>query len=130
MAGFYYRQARGAGKGAYEGRLREALALALPDSRLEPLDRAALPSTPTDGVVVKGANDNTERYGIKWGQVIVGLDGFRVRDFETYNVVRALSYSPRMKLVIWRGTSYDDIEVELWDRRFRITLEDLSPKKE
>jgi len=130
MAGFYYRQARVAEKEAYENRLREALALALPAKRLEPLDRAALPSPPTDGVIVKGANDNTERYGIKWGHVIVGLDGFRVRDFETSRVVRALSYSPRMKLVVWRGSSYDDIDVELWDRRFRIALEDLAPKKE
>ena len=130
MAGFYYRQARVADQEAYEGRLREALALALPGGRLESLDRAALPSPPTDGVVLKGANDNTERYGIKWGHVIVGLDGFRVRDYETYNVVRALSYSPHMKLVVWRGTSYDDIEAELWDRRFRIALEDLSPTKE
>jgi tetratricopeptide (TPR) repeat protein len=130
MAGFYYRQARVGGNETYEPRLREALALALPDKRLEPLDRAALVSPPADGVVFKGANDNTERYGVKWGHVIVGLDGFRVRDVETYQVVRALSYSPQMKLVVWRGASYDDIEVELWDRRFRVPIDDLAPKKE
>jgi hypothetical protein len=130
MAGFYYRRARVEENEAYEDRLRAALALALPGRDLEPLDRGALPSPPTDGVVLRGANDNTERYGIKWGHVIVGLDGFRVRDVETYSVVRALSYSPRMKLVVWRGTGYDDIDVELWDRRFRIAIEDLAPEKE
>jgi tetratricopeptide (TPR) repeat protein len=130
MAGFYYRQARVVGNHAYEARLREALALALPTKRLEPLDRAALASPPTDGVVLKGANDNTKRYGINWGHVIVGLDGFRVRDVETYQVVRALSYSPRMTLVVWRADRYDDVEVELWDRRFRVPIEDLAPEKQ
>jgi tetratricopeptide (TPR) repeat protein len=126
VAGFYYRRARVEGREEYEGRLREALALALPTGQLEPLDRDALPPEPVDGVVVRKENDNTKRYGIKWGHVIVGVDGYRVRDFQAYDLARALSYSPRMTLVVWRGASYDEIEVELWDRRFRITLEDFS----
>jgi tetratricopeptide (TPR) repeat protein len=128
MTGFYYRQARVAGKAVYESRLRDALALALP-SGLEPLDRKILPPKPTDGVVVKKENDNTKRCGIKWGNVIVGLDGFRVHDLKSFYVVKALSYSPHMKLVVWRGQGYDDVEAELWDRRFRVDLEDLAPKK-
>jgi tetratricopeptide (TPR) repeat protein len=127
LVGFYYRQARVAGKSAYEARLRTTLAQALP-SGLEPFDRAALPPKPTDGVVVRSENDNTKRYQIKWGNVIVGLDGFRVRNTQAFAVVRALSYSPHMKLVIWRGTSYDDLDVELWDRRFRIDIDDLKSK--
>jgi hypothetical protein len=55
--------------------------------------------------------------------VIVGLDGYRVRDWRAYDVVRALSQSPRMKLVVWRGATYDDVEVELWDRSFRVELD-------
>jgi tetratricopeptide (TPR) repeat protein len=128
MTGFYYRQARVAHLSKYEARLREALALRL-SSGLEPFDRSALPPKPEDGVVIRKVNDNTKRYGIMWGNVIVGLDGFRVRDTNALDVVRALSYSPHMKFVIWRGQSYDDVEVELWDRRFRINLEDLAPKK-
>jgi hypothetical protein len=126
LVGFYYRQARVAKKAAYEAKLRTTLAQALP-SGLEPLDRAALPPKPTDGVVVKEENDNTKRYAIKWGNVIVGLDGFRVRNVQAFGVVRTLSYSPHMKLVVWRGKSYDDIDVELWDRRFRIGIDDLKP---
>ena len=128
MTGFYYRQARVAGLSRYEARFREALALKLP-SGLEPLDRAALPPKPEDGVVIRKENDNTKRYAIKWGNVIVGFDGFRVRGTDAYDVVRELSYSPRMKLVIWRGQSYDDVEVDLWDRRFRIDIKDLAPKE-
>jgi hypothetical protein len=63
------------------------------------------------------------------GHVIVGLDGFRIRNAASYDLVWALSHSPRMKLVVWRGTSYDEIEAELWDRRFRFTLEDLAAAK-
>ena len=64
LAGFYYRRARVEKKTAYEAKLRDALALALP-SGLEPLARAKLPSSPTDGVVFKSENDNTKRCGIK-----------------------------------------------------------------
>lgn len=131
LAGFHYRQARVEKKPEYEPKFRDALALALP-AGLETFDRAALPPSPSDGVVIKGGNDNTKRYDIQWGHVIVGLDGFRVRSVEAYSVVRALSQSPRMKLVIWRGKSYDDVEVELWDRQFRVDIETLgaspSPK--
>jgi tetratricopeptide (TPR) repeat protein len=122
LAGFYYRQARVEKKAAYEPKFRDALARALP-AGLEPLDRASLTAPPVDGVVVKGENDNTKEYGIKWGHVIVGLDGYRVRDWRAYDVVRALSQSPRMKLVVWRGATYDDVEVELWDRSFRVELD-------
>lgn len=122
LAGFYYRQVHVAKKAAYEAKLKEAMALALPTG-LEVFDRASLPPTPSDGVVFKGANDNTIRYGIKWGHVIVGLDGYRVRNYDAYDVIRNLSQSPKMKLVVWRGTSYDEIDVEFWDRRFRVDLD-------
>lgn len=128
LAGFYYRQARIEKKAAYEPKLKDALALALP-SGLEPLARATLTAPPTDGAVIKGANDNTKRHGIQFGHVIVGLDGFRVRDADAYFTVKALSQSPKMKLVIWRGQSYDDVDVELWDRRFRVDIQTLGAKK-
>jgi tetratricopeptide (TPR) repeat protein len=128
LAGFYYRQARVEKKPGYDAKVRDALALALP-SGLEPLDRASLPAPPTDGVVVRKENDNTKRCGIKWGNVIVGLDGFRVRDLDAYKVVLALSHSPRVTLVVWRGTGYADVEVELWDRDFRVAMESLRPPK-
>ncbi len=128
IAGFYYRQARIEKKAAYETKLRDALALALP-SGLELFDRASLPPSPVDGVVIQKENDNTKRYGIHYGHVIVALDGFRVRDVDAYQAVRALSQSPRMKLVIWRGKSYDDVDVELWDRSFRVGIVTLGPPK-
>jgi tetratricopeptide (TPR) repeat protein len=128
LAGFYYRQARVEKKPEYEAKFRDAMALALP-AGLESFDRAALPPSPTDGVVIRSGNDNTKRYDIRWGHVIVGLDGFRVRSVEAYSVVRALSQSPRMKLVIWRGKSYDDVEVELWDRQFRVDIDTFDPAK-
>jgi hypothetical protein len=128
LVGFYYRRARVDKDASYETRLRTALALALP-SGLEPFDRASLPPAPQDGAVFKGANDNTKRYGIQWGNVVVAVDGFRVHDYPAYDLVRALSQSPKMKLVVWRGKSYDEIEVELWDRRFRVDMDSYPAKK-
>lgn len=126
LVGFYYRRSRVDKDTSYETRLRDALALALP-SGLEPFDRASLPPAPKDGAVFRSANDNTKRYGINWGNVIVAVDGYRVHDFNAYSVVKALSQSPKMKLVIWRGTSYDEIEVELWDRMFRVDMDTFKP---
>ena len=126
LVGFYYRRARVDKDASYETRLRDALALALPPG-LEPFDRASLPASPKDGVVVKSVNDNTNRYGIMWGNVIVAADGFRVHDYEAYNLIRALSQSPKMKLVVWRGASYDEIDVELWDRLLRIDRDTFKP---
>jgi hypothetical protein len=34
-----------------------------------------------------------------------------------------------MKLVVWRGRGYDDVEVGLRDRAFRVQMETLAPKK-
>ena len=126
LTGFYYRQARVGKKAAFEPKLRDALALALP-AGLEPLDRSSLKTPPTDGVALRGANDNTKKHGIQWGHVIVGLDGYRVHDMRAYEVVRSLSQSPRMKLVVWRGSRYDDVDVELWDRLFRVDMETFAP---
>ena len=122
LAGFYYRRARVERKPEYEARLRDALALALP-SGLEPLDRTSLTGPPSDGVRIRTVNDNTKRCGIQFGNVIVGLDGFRVRSVDAYYTVRALSQSPKMKLVVWRGSSYDSVDTELWDRRFRVDMD-------
>jgi hypothetical protein len=127
IVGFYYRLARVAARAEYEPRLRDALALALPEG-LEPLDRTRLDAPPKDGVVVRKVNDNTKRCGIRWGNVIVGLDGFRVRDRRSFRVVNSLTLAPRMQLVVWNG-SYQDVSTDLWDRDFRIDLEDLAPRK-
>jgi hypothetical protein len=127
LAGFYYRQARVRGKTEYEARLRDALALAMPDG-LESFDQSTLPARPEDGVVVKKENDLTKKFGLKYGNVIVGLDGFRVRDWRQYEAVRDLDLSPKMKIVAWRGASYDDVAAEIWDRQFRVDMEDLKPR--
>ena len=127
LAGFYYRQARVSGHRSYENKLATVLTRALPKG-LETLDRARLPAPPTDGVVIRGENDNTLRYLIKWGHVIVGLDGFRVHDFEQYDAIRALSQSPQMTLLIWRGNRYEEVKTELWNRRFLIDMRTYEPK--
>jgi hypothetical protein len=126
LLGFFYRQARVARNPAYERRLQKMIPEVFP-AGLEEIDRAKLPSPPRDGVVVRGENDNTLPYGIKWGHVIVGLDGFRVHSFEQYDAVRSLSQSPEMTLLVWRGHGYDEVKVKLWDRRFQVDMPTYKP---
>lgn len=127
LVGFYHRRLQ-AGDAASEPKLRAALALALP-AGLEPFARGSLPAPPTDGVVVRKENDNTKRWGLHWGDVIVALDGYRVHDRRSYDVVNSLSLGPRLRLVVWHDGRYADVAAELWDRRFRVDMQDLAPRK-
>jgi tetratricopeptide (TPR) repeat protein len=126
LLGFFYRQARVAKNPAYERRLQRMMPGVFPKG-LEELDRAGLPSTPPDGVVVRGENDKTLPHGIYRGHVIVGLDGFRVHTFEEYKAVRSLSQSAEMDLLVWRGRSYDDVRLTLWNRELDVKMEDFKP---
>jgi hypothetical protein len=127
LVGFYHRRLQ-AGDAASEPKLRAALALALP-AGLEPFARGTLAAPPTDGVVVRKENDNTKRWGLHWGDVIVALDGYRVHDLRSYDVVNALSLEPRLRLVVWHGGHYSEVAAELWDRRFRVDMQDLALRK-
>lgn len=57
------------------------------------------------------------------------FDGFRVHTAEPYDAIRALSQSPQMTLVVWTGKAYEEVKVELWDRRFRIDMPTYEPGK-
>jgi hypothetical protein len=57
----------------------------------------------------------------------VGMEGFRVRTIDEYYVVRGLSPSPHMTLPAWRGAGYDEIAVELPDRRFGVKMRNHPP---
>ena len=59
--------------------------------------------------------------------MIVGLDGFRVRNLEEYSAVLALSQSPDMTLLVWRGKTYDEVKVSLWERLFYVQMRDFKP---
>lgn len=125
LAGFYYRMAREVGLPAFEPRLEDALSRVFPRG-LESLPPAAEPAPPTDGVFVDGASERLERASLRGGDVIVGLDGFRVHTLDQYDLVRSFtattSDATAMRFRVWRQAQYVDIEADVPGRRFDVRM--------
>jgi tetratricopeptide (TPR) repeat protein len=77
---------------------------------------------PVDGVLVAGDNDALKQAGLALGDVIVALDGYRVRNFEQYQVVRSFTDSPQMALIAWHGGRYVEIRTSQKERRFGVDM--------
>jgi hypothetical protein len=123
LAGFYYRMARVQKDGEYEARLQELLSRVFPQG-LEPLPETHDASPPTDGLLIDGKSDWLEYAGLRGSDVIVGLDGFRVRSLPQYDVVRNFQALPsdatEMRLRVFRQTQYLDLVTRLQGRRFAV----------
>lgn len=78
---------------------------------LEPVAVADLQEAPSDGVWIGADHENLQRAGITMGNVIVGVDGFRVRSVLQYHVIRGLEQGAEMDLVVWNGSSYREARV-------------------
>ena len=74
--------------------------------------------SPADGVRVDSANENTEKAGIKVGDVVVALDGYRVQTLDQYMFVRSLTDNPKLSIILWNGTKFTEVNVNLAQRRF------------
>ncbi len=73
---------------------------------------------PKDGVVVRSTNANTDKAGLKIGDVFVALDGYRVQTVEQYMLVRGLTNDPKIVLILWDGAKYVEISTSVPGRRF------------
>jgi tetratricopeptide (TPR) repeat protein len=73
-----------------------------------------------DGLYI-GPNDMTEklrRFGMRPGDLIVALDGYRIRDGRQYLCVRSFSDEPDMTVIVWRGGKYVEVKGLFERRRF------------
>lgn len=81
---------------------------------LERVDAAGLASAggrpPDGGVAVVGPYAALTRAGVREGDVIVAVDGVRVRDLEQYQTMRYLTRDPAMRLAYWRGDTYLEVQ--------------------
>jgi hypothetical protein len=123
---FLYRVDVEQGLPAYRGRFgREASAL-FPAG----LERARLhdfSGPPREGVVIVGESPYARRAGLRPADVIVALDGWRVRGVAQYEVLRELRLVPEMHFVVWRTPAYVEVHTRLSDHRFRADIRDVRP---
>jgi tetratricopeptide (TPR) repeat protein len=85
---------------------------------IHPVALAQLAGKPTHGVLVQGANDLSQRYGLQPGAIIVGLDGKRVDNMPQYMYVRGLSATPMLDLLVYQDGRYQEIHANVPGRQF------------
>jgi hypothetical protein len=117
LVAFYYRVARLRGHREYEARLQRSARAVFPDG----LEGVGGPETlgaaaPTDGAHVMRHSRDLLAAGLRTGDVVVGLDGFRIRTAEQYGAVRRFSRQEAMRFTFWRGGAYHQVEATVPDR--------------
>jgi tetratricopeptide (TPR) repeat protein len=102
LLGFYYRRVEVDRNAAYEPRWQRWLAEVFPDG-LQP-ESSAMTTTPKSGVFVYKDSEVSREAGIRAGDIIVGLEGWRVDTFEQYRAINAMKDDdPGVQLTLWRG---------------------------
>jgi hypothetical protein len=103
---FFMRKAIRTGDKNLEKQAWELLRPAFPTG-LEPVALHALPVRPTDGVRFQTFGARAGGIGLRPTDIIVGVDGWRVRDVRQFNLVSRFSHDPMMAIVVWRGGGYE-----------------------
>lgn len=102
LAGFLYRQAVVAKRPDYLERWRVIERRVFPNG-LQPVP-AAMSEPPASGVFIYNDSNVTRRVRLQVGDVIVGVDGWRVEDKEQYDAVMAFGEPNALhKVTAWRG---------------------------
>ena len=118
--GFYYRMARVRKAPGYESGLQALLPQLFPRG-LQPLGPSDGRQAPSSAVQITKDSALSRRFGMQAGDLIVGLDGWRVENLKQYQAVRAFSTDDRMRVVLWRGARLD-VEARAEHRWFDIGL--------
>ncbi|MBI3869177.1 MAG: hypothetical protein HY299_11685 [Verrucomicrobia bacterium] len=88
------------------------------------------PPEENEGVDIIGANPIVAHYGFKEGDVVVALDGLRVRTRGHLERLRQIGFGPKLRLIIWDGTQYRDVVCEDSDRLDGFPFGFISPRRQ
>ena len=104
LLGFYYRQ-RAHGRTDFTVAWNALLPMVFPEG-LRPVP-AVQSTTPAHGVVVTKDNDRVRKAGLQAGDIIVGLEGWRVENLPQYYAVNTFLETEQMTLTVWRGKLFE-----------------------
>ena len=105
LMGFYYRQAVTGGKPSYQEDWNAALKRLFPNG-LQPLP-ATMPAQPARGVFVNKDSYYSRQLRLQAGDIIVGLDGWRVESLAQYSAIMAFAEDGvKHKISAWRGVLF------------------------
>lgn len=117
---FYYRQFVVAKNPRYSEKWRRHLETYFPNG-LQP-EPTSMPAAPKSGVFVEKDSALSRKAGMRAGDIIVGLEGWRVDSRDQYHTINGFIENEHMKLTIWRG-SLIRIEADVPGRLFGTTIQ-------
>lgn len=82
---------------------------------------------PKTGAVVTSNTELTQQHGLKIGNVIVALDGYRVDTFGQYSFIRALKEEAPLQIILWDGSQYRELIASVPYRRFECQMSTYAP---
>jgi hypothetical protein len=82
---------------------------------------------PEDGALLTSTSPKATDVGLKSGDVIVAVDGYRVRSTAQYLKVNEMTDSPKIQLIVWSNGGYHEIVAEVPGRHFDFVIRDYTP---
>jgi hypothetical protein len=104
VIGFYYRAVNVHKRNEYQPRLDEQLARRFPNG-LVPL--SVISGRPASGVIVTKDSELSRAAGLQAGDLIVGLEGWRVDNLPQYRAINAFFKTDVMKITAWRTNMFE-----------------------
>ena len=95
---------------------------------LIPVKVAELTASPALGVQFGDDSPLLTAHGLKKGDVIVAVYGFRVENATEYAVLRESTPQTNLVLIVWDGKGYREIDANLPNRRFGAMVQDYTPQ--
>ena len=121
LVGFYHRMSQ-ARRGDYPSRFDRLIRATFP-AGLEKLEPERLPSPPRDGVRLSNPGADAGLWGLKDGDIVVGLDGWRVHNKQQYLAVIAFDYRPEVRLYVWRSGRHFEVPARMMNRYLPLDFE-------
>ncbi len=119
---FYVRQLA-KGEKRFQSKVDEISRTAFPDG-MRKVTVVDLSGAPSKGVRLQGSSEAMTKAGLTSDLIIVALDGIEVKNGIQYQLVRGLSDSPEMKIIVWDGKAYREITANQPGRLFGTGLVD------
>lgn len=77
---------------------------------------------PTNGTRIDSNSTKLQNFGLVPGQIIVGLDGYKVDSMPQYQAIRRLRSDDEMTIIAWDGQSYREITGSVPRRFFDVDM--------
>lgn len=119
LLGFYYRAVVVRKETRDEGAWKTELARVFPEG-LAPVETGG--GRPAHAVAINSDSALARGAGLLIGDLIVGLEGYRVESFDQYRTVNAFFEQDEMKLTVWRGDTLLPIGITAPNRTIGVEL--------